>query len=388
MARKDKPIKIKRYKNSMGSSTTAVYKFKKLVPVIGTVLALVLVGFLLGKPLLAFLSGNSDDSSSQPDSPSSVPVVSQPAEDSQPQPSPSETPDDSSQPEVSDPVIVTPETQKTKVYYYADANLLTTEGGIDSVVAQMQSKGATHLVFDLKNKDGNLLYTSQNRYGSQLMTDKTVDLSLLTARLSAAGITPVARIYTFMDKMISTVERSTAVMYQGTDTRWLDSSPALGGKAWANPVSRIVQDYIIAITEEIMAQGVKEFIFAGFHTPTGYSLDKRDFGATNDKVLANMKNLLGTLKAKVSAKGGWSALQVDYSEIRSEGNYAHYIVHPYQLGADNFVVTAKGADYDIGQLTVQLYAETVNNDLSSMALWVTDGVDADIAQNTNNYFVS
>lgn len=366
----------------MGTSTSSVYKIKQLIPVIGIVLALVLVGFLLGKPLLAMLSGAGDDSSSsQPDT-SSQPVVSQPVE-SQPQPEPSEIPDNSE-----NNVTVPPVIQKTKVYYYADVNLLTTENGIDSVISQMQAKNATHLVFDLKNKDGNLLYASQNQYGSQLVADKTVDLSLLTAELSAADITPVARIYTFMDKMISTVERSTAVMYQGTDTRWLDSSAALGGKAWANPASQIMQDYLLALTDEIMSQGVKEFIFAGFHTPTGYSLDKRDFGASVDQVLANMKNLLGTLEAKISAKGGWSALQVDYSEIQPEGNYAHYIVHPYQLGADNIVVTAKGADYDIGQLTVQLPAAVQNNDVSSVALWVTDGVNTDTAQTMDSYFVS
>ena len=216
MARKQKPVKIKRYKNSMGTSTSSVYKIKQLIPVIGIVLALVLVGFLLGKPLLAMLSGAGDDSSSsQPDT-SSQPVVSQPVE-SQPQPEPSEIPDNSE-----NNVTVPPVIQKTKVYYYADVNLLTTENGIDSVISQMQAKNATHLVFDLKNKDGNLLYASQNQYGSQLVADKTVDLSLLTAKLSAADITPVARIYTFMDKMISTVERSTAVMYQGTDTRCSD----------------------------------------------------------------------------------------------------------------------------------------------------------------------
>ena len=371
----------------MGTSTSSVYKVKQVIPVIGIVLALVLAGFLLGKPLLAMLSGAGDgDSSSQPDT-SSQPVASQPVEsqpvESQPQSAPSETPDSSE-----NTVIVPPVTQKTKVYYYADTNLLTTEAGIDNVISQMQAKNATHLVFDLKNKDGNLLYASQNQYGSLLMADKTVDLPLLTGKLSAAGITPVARIYTFMDKLISTVERSTAVMYQGTDTRWLDSSAALGGKAWANPASQIMQDYILALTDEIMAQGVKEFIFAGFHTPTGYSLDKRDFGASTDQVLANMKNLLGTLEAKISAKGGWSALQVDYSEIQPEGNYAHYIVHPYQLGADNFVVTAKGADYDIGQLTVQLPAEISNNDISAVTLWVTDGVNADLTQTADSYFVS
>ena len=285
-------------------------------------------------------------------------------------------------------MVVPSVTQKTKVYYYADANLLTTEGGIDSVVSRMQAQKATHLVFDLKNKDGNLLYTSANQYGSQLMAEKVIDLSLLTSKLSAAGITPVARMYTFMDKLISNVERSAAVMYQGTDTRWLDSSAALGGKAWANPASPVMQDYILALTDEIMAQGVKEFILAGYHTPTGYSLDKRDFGASIDQVLANMKNLLGTLEAKISAKGGRCAVQVEYTAIMPEGDYAHYIVHPYQLGADNIVVTAKGADIDVSAVVSMLETHQDSEDIESFTLWLTDNGSTDLTSAMDYRFVA
>ena len=69
MARKQRPIKIKRYKNSMGSTTNTVYKIKRIVPMIAGVVVLVLAGFLLGKPLLAMLSGGGGDSSSQPQVP-------------------------------------------------------------------------------------------------------------------------------------------------------------------------------------------------------------------------------------------------------------------------------------------------------------------------------
>lgn len=378
MARKQKPVKIKRYKNSIGSSAFNMHKARQLAPLVAGVLVLVLVGFLLGKPLLALLSGGDrDDSSSQSTvSSEQTEITSQP--DSQPLPT--DTPDD--------PVVVPPVVQKTRVYYFADTASLTTAAGIDSVVSQMKAKGATHLVFDLKNKDGNLLYTSTNQYGSQLVADTVVDLALLTDKLSAAGITPVARLYTFMDKLISNVERSTAVMYQGTDTRWLDSSAALGGKAWANPASSIMQDYIIALTEEIMSLGVKDFIFTAFHTPTGYSLDKRDFGASMDQVLANMKSLLGTLEAKTSAKGGRALLQVEYTAVAPESDYSHYIVHPYQLGADNIIITAKGADIDAATVASSLSSRVDSGDISSVTLWLTDGAVSDRPQTLGDYFIN
>ena len=381
MARKQKPVKIKRYKNSMGTSAVTAHKVKQLLPIVAAVLAIVLVGFLLGKPVLNMLSGagKSDsssssqivDTSSKLEDSSVQTDVSQPSSDAQ---------SDNPQPEIVQPVT------KTRIYYYADTSALSTEAGIDGVIAQMKSKGATHLVFDVKNPDGNLLYASADQYGSQLVADKTVDIKALVSKLSQNGITPVARMYTFMDKLISNVERSTAVMYQGTDTRWLDSSAALGGKAWANPASQIMRDYIISLTDEVMSLGIKEIVYAGFHTPTGYSLDKRDFGATMDQVLANMRSLYNTLEAKVSAKGGRCSLQVEYSALMPEGNYSHYIVHPYQLGAENIIITAKGGDTDVQQALSQLAGATDAEEISSVTLWLTDNVNTEAAKSLGDYF--
>ena len=381
MARKQKPVKIKRYKNSMGTSAVTAHKVKQLLPIVAAVLAIVLVGFLLGKPVLNMLSGagKSDsssssrivDTSSKLEDSSVRTDVSQPSSDAQ---------SDNPQPEVIQPVA------KTRIYYYADTFALSTEAGIDGVIAQMKSKGATHLVFDVKNQDGNLLYASANQYGSQLVADKTVDIKALVSKLSQNGITPVARMYTFMDKLISNVERSTAVMYQGTDTRWLDSGAALGGKAWANPASQIMRDYIISLTDEVMSLGIKEIVYAGFHTPTGYSLDKRDFGATMDQVLASMRSLYNTLEAKVSAKGGRCSLQVEYSALMPEGNYSHYIVHPYQLGAENIIITAKGGDTDVQQAVSQLAGATDAEEISSVTLWLTDNVNTEAAKSLGDYF--
>ncbi len=388
MARKQKPIKIKRYKNSMGTGTNTVYKVKRTLPLVAGVLVLVLIGFLLGKPLLNMLSG--EGSSSQPADVSSKQDVSSQldtssrTEGSSQQDVPSES--SSSGNTSSDVGVIPPATAKTKVYYYADTALLATESGIDSVISAMKTAGATHLVFDVKNEDGNVMYTSSNQYASQIQSANPVDLKTLVAKLTQNNITPVARMYAFMDKMISTVERSTAVMYLGSESRWLDSSAALGGKAWANPASTAMQEYITSLTEEILSMGVKEIIYAGFHTPTGYSLDKRDFGASMDQVLAAMKSLYRTLEGKVSAKGGTCSMQVEYSAIMLEGDYSHYIVHPYQMGAKNIIVTAKGNDIDVPQAVAFLETATNGEEISSVTLWLTDGVNTDEAKSLGNYF--
>ncbi len=381
MAKNIKPVKIKRHKNSMGSSTRSKAAARKIISLVLAAVLVVAVGFMLGKPLLNLISAGGKDPSSQTVVPSRTPA-------SQPQENPENT--DRSLPDSSDqtPVIIPEITEsKIRVYYYADASALSTESGIASVVQKMKEKGATHLVFDAKNPDGYVNYASSNAYASRLSSGVQIDIPALVSALKEEKLTPVARIYTFMDKMISTVERSTAVMYLGSDTRWLDTSAALGGKSWANPASQLMQDYIIALTDEMLAMGVNEIIYAGFSTPTGYSLDKRDFGATTEQVLAKMQSLIGTLKAKISAKGGYSTWQFEYSAVALDGSYEQYIVHPYQLGAENMIITAKGSDIDVPAAAAELTAAENQEDIGGITLWLTDNTNTDETKTLGSYFV-
>jgi len=390
MARKDKPVKIKRYKNSMGGNTAAKATARKLIPLILAAVLVLAMGFLLGKPVLNFITGaGKQDDSSQPDTSSQIvsQISSALQEESRPRSSSQPQQDPASQPGVSaDGQILTPSTEKDRVYYYVNSRNLTSEAAMDAVIAQMKTKGATHLVFDAKNPDGYVHYSSAHALASQLVADSVVDIAMLVKKLGENGLTPVARIYTFMDKMVSTVDRSTAVFYQGTDTRWLDSSAALGGKAWANPASKTMQDYILSLTDELLSMGVREFIYAGFSTPTGYSLDKRDFGATMEQVLANMKNLIGTLEAKISAKGGYSVWQIEYSAVRPEGSYAQYIVHPYQLGADDIIITARGSEIDVPAVVDTMKTVPQTEEISSITLWLTDNTNTDATQQLGSWF--
>lgn len=366
MARNQKPVKIKRYKKR-SSPSGAVTALKKVLVLAAAVVFFLAAGFFLGRPVINFLSGIDFSSPDVTDDISSTAQDSGQSSDGQQQ-----------------PVTVS----GGGVYYYAQTGRLTSERGIDGVISRMKAAGATRCVFDLKDREGYIHYESANEYASQLKADTVIDLGLLTSKLSENGMVPVARVYTFMDQMISTLDRSTAVLYSGTDTRWLDSSAALGGKSWANPASSVMQKYLTDLTDEILSKGVKEIIYAGYSTPTGYSLDKRDFGASMEQVLANMKNLLNTLKSKASAKGALATWQFEYSAVAHDGDYAQYIVHPYQLGAESVIITADSGQ--AGDLSVikTLKDEAASRDISSFVLWVTDGRQPRDIQSIGSYFVS
>lgn len=355
-----KPVKIKRYKYNHNKYSNMAESAKKIAALRAILLAIVGRGFFLGRPLINLITGKAQ----VPFDTSSGPAQSPAPEASL---APTDPPAENLPGDVSEPLP-----EKRRVYYYAKPAEISTQRGLEAAIAKAKEAGADRFVFDLKDEKGYVLFPSQNQYASQLLSETQLDIKSIAAALAENGLVPVARLYTFMDQMISTVERSTAVMYRGTDTRWLDSSAALGGKSWANPASQIMQSYIISLVEEIMGLGIKEFIFAGFSTPTGYSLDKRDFGTTSDGVLANMKSLIGTLKGKISAKGGYCSWQIEYSAVAADGSYRQYIVHPYQLGIDNFIITLP-RDADLETAVPRLLSRQDGEYVKTIAIWPAAG---------------
>ena len=377
MARKEKPVKIIRYKTNRRGNRVKNDRIYKILALIGAAAAIVAVGFLRTKFVLNRVENNKNKPNSAP-----AGAVESTVWDTSSETPVSEIVRSSSDGGDPSQAVVA----KARVYYYSAASKLTGEAGIDAEIGKAKALGANCLVFDAKDSNGNILYNSENQYGRQLKADAVIDIELLVKKCSENGIAPAARIYTFEDSLISNIERSTAVMYVGTDTRWLDSSAALGGKPWANPASEIMQTYIKDLTDELLSKGIKEFIFAGFCTPTGYSLDKRDFGASEDRVLAAMKSLIKTLKAKISAKGGYSAWQIEYSAVDSNGRYAQYLVHPYRLGAENIIVTAESGT-DVSQAAEYLN-RTKPEEIISLTLWVNGADNTAAKEYLDNYFVN
>lgn len=373
MPRKERPVKIKRYKRGARASVQRAETLKKIAVLRVIALLIIGAGILLGKPLAKLLTREKPSSSSTDDlQPASRQIVS------------SEEEIPASENEGSAPPVIA---VKNRIYYYATVEELSSHRQIDSMLDKARSMGANCLVFDAKTRDGLITWDTKNELGSQLLAENRIDIRYLVQKLSENEMAPVARIYTFMDPMISTVDRSTAVLYSGTEARWLDSSRELGGKAWANPASSAMQKYILDLTDELIELGVKDVIYAAFHTPTGYSLEYRDFGTSMDGVVANMTNLLKTLKGRLSAGGGTLILEVEYSAVDPNGSYARYVVHPYQLGAGNLLITMSGTG-DV-QAIVQSLSATMQNDerIDSIVLW-THSSDNERTKALGSWFVN
>ena len=375
MPRKERPVKIKRYNRGAPVSAGRKETVRKMAVLFALVAALVLAVYFLGRPLMKLLTR---------EKPADVPTGPRVSDAAEPDISDVSEGEEYSR-ESSETVVPA----RNRIYYYAEPSQLSDHASIDSTVARRKAAGANCLVFDAKTKEGLITWDTGNEYGSKLLYETQIDLPYLVNRLKEESMAPVARLYAFMDRNISTVVRSTAVMYRGTDSRWLDSSVDLGGKAWANPASPVMQDYLVGLTGELMDLGVRDFIFAAFHTPTGYSLEYRDFGTSMDGVLANMKSLLKTLAGKVSSGGGDLLLQVEYDAVKEDGDYARYIVHPFQLGCSGYIVTMNASAADVN-LAVSRLKDTVDRDpeIESVTLWVTPPADRRITGRLGSRFIN
>ncbi|MBQ3008138.1 MAG: hypothetical protein IJD80_00990, partial [Oscillospiraceae bacterium] len=88
----------------------------------------------------------------------------------------------------------------------------------------------------------------------------------------------------------------------------------------------------------------------------------------------------------ISAKGGYSAWQFEHSAVVAEGSYAHYIVHPYQLGAENIILTALGTETDVETAVSALSAADDTEEINSITLWLTDNANTEPAKTLGSYF--
>lgn len=289
--------KVKRYRS--------IYAPSRKRSIIKGIFTLVLAAVLFGgatvlyDPMVSFIKSMKN--------PSPLPPISSGSQ--------AEVPQSSSQ---SDPAqqVTKPVTKTAENLIYMPANLLLDQSLFEKTITGLKEAGIQGIVFDLKDAQGLLLYQSAL---AQVTTAKAVspsayDLRSVTARISAAGFTPVGRMYVFKDKTAPYALKDASVKYMGTEFNWMDNSVESGGKPWLNPYSKTAQDYNLAIIGEAMELGVKSIVLDGVHFPTGFSLEKASFGSdagtkTRPQVLLEFANLAKeTVTAKIPEARCWLML--------------------------------------------------------------------------------
>jgi len=366
----NKPIKIKRNTSISGKKRQRMAVVKKVAGIVLAIAGLAALGFF-GAPAVMELIDNINN----PKPPEMTPVVT-PAPEPTPVP---EATNDPSDVQVEDIPV------KTAVYSAVTANDVRDQAAMTATAQRLAAMGVTDVVVTFKDADGRIYFETATEIGKQAKGPVMIDVRQLVDIFSQHNIDVTAQVYAFMDKITPAIDRTTAVKYQGTDMNWLDSSVELGGKPWANPANQTVQNYIYDLVKELGDMGVKDFIISGVQLPTGYSLEYRDFGVTNDQLQAQLQGFINTIQSRVAAKGGDAYLAYDLDVLIS-GDMSRYIINPLRYGASHVVLVGKNAQFENGAADAVIEKYSEDEAVEVLCLWNTEQSLAE-HDGVNGYFV-
>ena len=366
----NKPIKIKRNTSISGKKRQRMAMVRKVAGILLTVAGLAALGFL-GAPAVMEMVDNINN----PKPPVAEPAVT-------PIPEPTRTPE-----VTTDPSDVQQEELpvKTAVYSAVTANDVRDEAAMKATAQRLAAMGVTDVVVTFKDAEGRIYFETATEIGKQAKGPVMIDAAKLVEVFRADNIDVTAQVYAFRDKIAPAADVTTSVMYKGTEYRWFDSDPNLGGKPWANPASATMQNYIYDIVKELGDKGIKDFIISGVQLPTGYSLEYRDFGVTDDQLQAQLQGFINTIQSKVAAKGGDAYLAYDLAELRS-GDVAKYMISPLRYGASHVVLVGTNADFENGAGDAVISKYAADEAVEVLCVWNTEASLSDM-DNVNGYFV-
>lgn len=186
---------------------------------------------------------------------------------------------------------------------YVPVSRLGDDSYIKDVTKQVKRRNCNSVVIDFKTNEGKLAYSSlqENAIGakSALYDNDTVRQALTI--FSNEHIAVVAKLYCFEDPAVANANPDLAVKYMDTDVNWLDGSDDNGGKAWLNPYSKRVRNYLCAIAKEINAFGINAFILESLQFPGGENISGATYpGEKNENNRnATLKSVINSIKGSL-----------------------------------------------------------------------------------------
>lgn len=260
-----------------------------------------------------------------------------------------------------------------------DTAVLYDMTALENRLAAMAAQGYTGAVFTLKNSDGQVLYGSEldDVTGNTAQTAQRYDLAAVTAKIKAAGLTPVGRLWAFDDHTAGRKMPEAMVKYNYTETNWIHNDKEAGGHSWLNPVSERAQGYILSLLEEAAANGLEAIILDGLQFPTGYSLNLATYaekGVTVDKsaVLAEFAAKAGAAMQEKNVRL-WTALwlgDLSGESVRLGGNPQHIMA-----AAERCLIKAEPEQFATRKAPLEESIYTVMHPWwSSLAKKLPDGV--------------
>jgi hypothetical protein len=134
---------------------------------------------------------------------------------------------------------------------------------LDEVFSRADSGLINAIVVDFKSDYGFLTYASELELAKKIKAVKQhFDAAKLVEEAAVHGVKLIARIVCFRDNYLARYKK--LGIHDDSSELWLDYK----GMAWANPYDSNVHDYLINVTKEIVALGIKSIAFDYLRFPT------------------------------------------------------------------------------------------------------------------------
>lgn len=206
-------------------------------------------------------------------------------------------------------------------------------------LSEAKSAGYNTVILELKDADGLIYYTTQNEVAvsAGAVVSGAVDLKTVCGEITAAGLTPAARMIVLRDPLAATTANQNTYLYNNQkNLSWLDDSLENGGKRWLNPYQENARAYIADLAQEMAEAGCKKIILEDMQYP---DVNQYGMGVVNEYAsrLEVLKQLYEEVKAKAAASGAevwtqWCA------ETYFGLNETYYGGSPEEIGSDKVVL--------------------------------------------------
>ncbi len=186
---------------------------------------------------------------------------------------------------------------------YANVSLLTTDGGLDSLIEIANTTEINAIVIDVK--EGSIFYDSQVEFFDQAGTIRPFyDLDAILARLAENDIYAIARVVVFQDPLVAEARPDLAVQ-DVNGGLWTN----VDGVAWVSAFEEELWDANIALSVELIERGFKEVQYDYVRFPSDGDLSTADFGPeyTAENREAAITAFMERSHEAVNAAGGYLA---------------------------------------------------------------------------------
>ncbi len=326
MSKKGIKIKHRKYnlyhkKKSKGKQALTV------IIMIVAVVALCVVGYGLGKPLMEYFGGDKAAQSQTSSDTSQSEETSEPQADSGSSEA-SDDKQDASEPDDAQPVVC------EKGVYSVSVSAMKNAQSLSAALSAAKAQGYEKVLFTLKTDGGEFMYKTEN---SRLIYATDNIVGTLTAReivniAKAQGMTPYAAISTLKDPL--TGNYAVDIRYNTADGYgWLDAAADNGGKSWLSPFEQETSAFLADITAELASAGFEKIVLRDVMYPQFKDVD---YGV----YLSNLPQLTDS-GARVSAL--WSVVSACSAAAKSGGASVMLQMDSHDLLASDLLGTTAEA---------------------------------------------